>query len=281
MRPRSVAAAVSLPEHRMGPGFVTRSLRGFPDRPLDPFLSVDHFWMSQPTFPPHPHAGFSAVTWMFEDSPGAFVNRDSLGDRSRIGPGALHWTQAARGMMHEEVPERPGVGCHGLQIFVNLRSDHKDAPPAAFHADVLPLATGPGWRARVLAGRVGDVVSPLGSLLTPVSLLDVVVDPGASFVLPVAPEDAMFALAIDGQGRAGATGTPLPAHAAVAFADDGDAVTIRADTTLHVVIGGGRPLREAVVAGGPFVMNRREDLDAAAERYRRGAMGALAPTRWP
>lgn len=32
---------------------------------IDPFLSVDYFRMSAPTFPPHPHAGFSAVTYLF------------------------------------------------------------------------------------------------------------------------------------------------------------------------------------------------------------------------
>ncbi len=276
MTPRAVVAAVQLSEHRMTPSFSTYSLRGFPNWSLDPYLSVDHFRMSQPTFPPHPHAGFSAVTWMFEDSPGAFINRDSLGDRSRIGPGSLHWTQAGRGMMHEELPEVPGVESHGLQIFVNLRSDHKHADPAAFHADALPLATGPGWRARVLAGRVGDVASPLTELLTPVLLLDVAIEPGATLTLPV--DHPAFALAIDGRGHAGAT--PLPAHAAVAFGDDGDALTITAETALRVVIGGGQPLREPVVAGGPFVMNRREDIDAANARYRRGEMGTLAPMTW-
>jgi redox-sensitive bicupin YhaK (pirin superfamily) len=49
---------------------------------MDPFLNIDDFTMSQATFPPHPDAGFSAVTCMLEDSQGAFTNRDSLGDRS-------------------------------------------------------------------------------------------------------------------------------------------------------------------------------------------------------
>ena len=89
---RSVKATTVLRESQMGPGFSAYSLRSLSDYPLDPFLNFDDFRMSVPTFPPHPHAGFSAVTYMFEDSPGAFINRDSLGDRSRIGPGALHWT---------------------------------------------------------------------------------------------------------------------------------------------------------------------------------------------
>lgn len=32
---------------------------------IDPFLGVDHAWISASTFPPHPHAGFSAVSYCF------------------------------------------------------------------------------------------------------------------------------------------------------------------------------------------------------------------------
>ena len=129
----------------MGTGFTSYGLRTTPDFPLDPFINLDDFRMSEPTFPPHPHAGFSAVTYMFEDSAGAFTNRDSLGDHSRIGPGSLHWTQAAAGMMHEEIPEQRGLVCHGLQMFVNLRSDHKNAAPRAFHVDAAAVPEPGGW----------------------------------------------------------------------------------------------------------------------------------------
>lgn len=125
MTQRRVVARTELVSHQVTPGFSSYGLRAGGPIELDPFLNLDDFTMSQPTFPPHPHAGFSAITYMFEDSPGAFVNRDSLGDRSLIEPGAFHWTQAARGMMHEEVPEHPGVRCHGLQMFVNLREVDK------------------------------------------------------------------------------------------------------------------------------------------------------------
>jgi len=81
-------------------------------------------YMRAPIFPPHPHTGFSAVTYMFEDSAGSFQNRDSLGDRALIHPGDLHWTQAGSGLMYEEVPSLPGTLCHGAQIFVNLAAKH-------------------------------------------------------------------------------------------------------------------------------------------------------------
>src|SRR5215813_11030501 len=50
----------------------------------DPFLGVDHFHMRVPMFPPHPHAGFCALTYLFEDSEGALVCRDSLGQTAIV-----------------------------------------------------------------------------------------------------------------------------------------------------------------------------------------------------
>jgi redox-sensitive bicupin YhaK (pirin superfamily) len=108
---------------------------------IDPFLSVDHFRMSAPTFPPHPHAGFSAVTYLFSDSETGFINRDSLGHRLEISPGAVHWTQAAAGVMHEEYPREPGKQAHGFQIFVNLAASQKHAAPSVKHAGAPDMPT--------------------------------------------------------------------------------------------------------------------------------------------
>jgi redox-sensitive bicupin YhaK (pirin superfamily) len=276
-RARSVVASLALEEHRMSPSFRSFGLRGLPGFSLDPFLNVDDFRMSQPTFPPHPHAGFSAVTVMLEDSAGAFVNRDSLGDRSRIAPGGVHWTQAAAGMLHEEVPEVPGVESHGLQLFVNLRSDHKSAPPRVFRVEPheVPVVEGNGGRVRILAGAFGGRRSPLDALLTPVLLLDVSLAPGARVRVPVEAGHNSFAMSLAGGGRLGST--PCGAHHALGFADDGDEVELAAgDGGLQVLVAAGRPLREPVVAGGPFVMNDRAGIDAAVARYRRGEMGALS-----
>lgn len=100
---------------------------------LDPFLSVDHFYMSQPTFAPHPHAGVSAVTYLFDDSETGFINKDSLGHLLDILPGSLHWTRAAGGVMHDEAPQVNGRTAHGMQIFVNLRAAHRHDAPGIEH----------------------------------------------------------------------------------------------------------------------------------------------------
>ncbi len=78
--------------HRASKGnhFRARSLRSADPALIDPFLGVDHAWISAPTFPAHPHAGFSAVSYVFADSETGIANRDSLGNRNVILPGGLH-----------------------------------------------------------------------------------------------------------------------------------------------------------------------------------------------
>jgi redox-sensitive bicupin YhaK (pirin superfamily) len=285
-RARSVKATVQLEEHRMSAGFSSYGLRGIAGSSLDPILNVDDFRMSEPTFPPHPHAGFSAVTYLFEDSKGSFTNRDSLGDRSVIGPGALHWTQAARGMMHEEIPAVPGLESHGIQMFVNLRRAHKDASPRAFHVEAsgIPELRREGARVRVLAGELEGARSPLTELLTPIFFLDVHLERGATLRVPVPATHRAFVLAIAGAGTVGADADrrALPAHAAALFAEDGDELALGAGPEgLEALVLAGAPIGEHVVFGGPFAMTSRSEIQDAFARYERGEMGRLAPSFTP
>jgi redox-sensitive bicupin YhaK (pirin superfamily) len=283
-RARSVRATTRIHERRMSPGFTAFGLRDIPGYALDPFLSLDEFRMSEPTFPPHPHAGFSAVTYMFEDSHGTFTNRDSLGNDDRIGPGTLHWSQAARGMMHEEIPETRGVECHGLQMFVNLRSDDKQVPPRAFHVDtraIPEIVAAEGARVRVLAGNFAGVCSPLSELLTPILLLDVHLSGAACVTIPVQADWTCFVMSISGAGLVGPQDArhAFGAHEAAGFAGDGDEIQLKAGGDgLHVLLAAGKPLGEPVVFGGPFVTTNRSELQAAFDRYERGEMGSLSPS---
>jgi redox-sensitive bicupin YhaK (pirin superfamily) len=281
-----VKATAQLEEHRMSAGFSSFGLRGIAGASLDPILNVDDFRMSEPTFPPHPHAGFSAVTYLFEDSKGSFTNRDSLGDRSVIGPGALHWTQAARGMMHEEIPAVPGLESHGIQMFVNLRRADKGAPPRAFHVEAseIPEVRAAGARVRVLAGELEGARSALTELLTPILFLDVHLEPGATLRVPVPATHRAFVLAIAGGGTVGADADrrALPAHAAALFAEDGDELALTAGPEgLEVLVLAGAPIGEPVVFGGPFAMTNRAEIQDAFARYERGEMGRLSPSFTP
>ena len=276
--PRTISGSILVPPRQAAPGFIDASLNGSGPLDLDPFLSITDFRMSEPIVAPHPHAGFSAVTYAFPDSAGAFINRDSLGDRSRIGAGALHWTQAAAGMMHEEVPEVRGVETHGLQLFVNLPADLELAPPQAFHADgadVPELRPAPGVLVRVVVGEQQGVRSPVGPLLHPITMVDVHLDAGAVAELELDPEDRAVLLVVG--GTVDVAGTSLAQH--VVATAEGPSSLLRVEAPAEgsqVLVLAGRPIREPVVFGGSFALSTPERLDDARRRFDRGEMGSLA-----
>lgn len=166
---------------------------------INPFLGVDHTWMSGPTFPPHPHAGFSAVSYLFLDSETGIHNRDNIGTRNLIRPGGLHWTTAGRGIVHEEVPAETGKTVHSLQIFVDLPQDQKDvAPfPLILEPQDVPVVQLPGVKVRVPLGRFADARSPLAPP-TDVTMLDISLEPGTELDLPVQAGHVAFVMPIFG-----------------------------------------------------------------------------------
>lgn len=166
---------------------------------IDPFLGVDHAWMSAPTFPLHSHVGFSAVSYLFLDSETGLTNRDSIGSHNLIQPGGLHWATAGRGIVHEEIPDAPGKTVHSLQIFVNLPPDLQSCAPFALSLEPqdVPIVQLPGAKVRVPTGSFGDVRSPLVPP-TEVTLLDISLDAGAELAVPVAAGHCAIVMPIHG-----------------------------------------------------------------------------------
>jgi redox-sensitive bicupin YhaK (pirin superfamily) len=236
---------------------------------LDPVVSVDHFRMSQPTFAPHPHAGFSAVTYLFEDSEDGFINRDSLGHTLPIEPGALHWTQAGSGVLHEEIPRTAGRVAHGLQIFVNSAATLKGHAPAMFHRradEIAVVEPTPGARVRIVLGDFAGTSARIGAH-TPLTLLDITLAPQTTLDVPLPRGERAFAIVASGEPHA------------LRFADEGDAVALSGgERGLHLALFAGRPLAEPMFPKGPFIGGSAAEVTDMIRRFQSGAMGALAPT---
>lgn len=166
---------------------------------INPFLGVDHAWMSGPTFPPHSHTGFSAVSYLFLDSQTGIANQDSIGTKNLIPPGGIHWAAAGIGIVHEEVPAETGKMVHSLQIFVDLPAEYRTAAPFALTLvpASIPVAELPGVTVRVPVGSFGEARSPMASP-TKVTLLDVAMAEGAAMALPIPAGETLFVMPIVG-----------------------------------------------------------------------------------
>jgi hypothetical protein len=179
--PRETHAQSDGQKLTIGDGFVAQSYQHTDFQGLmDPLIMVDHFVATKPTFGPHAHAGLSAVTVMFEDSEGAFHNRDSLGNDLELAPGDLYWFKAARGALHDEAP-RPDARTHALQVFVNLPAENRHDAPFAFHlpAKDIPKLAGDRSTARLILGE-GNGVTGRVAPDVPLTLLDIYMQAGRS-----------------------------------------------------------------------------------------------------
>ncbi len=249
---------------------------------LDPFAMVDHFVMPDAVFAPHPHAGFSAVTYLFSDSPGGIVNRVSTGLVNTITPGSLHWTQAGSGIVHEELPETLGTAAHGLQIFVNSRAIHKHTPPESFYIDAkdVPVATLSGATVRVILGELPIDMRKYQMRIpahTNVSILDVALESKARVSLPMDAGHTAIALVIKGTVQIGSE--QVSQENAILLSKEGELLELQAASEgAQIVLLSGEPLNEPIFSKGPFIGNTAADVAQMILRYQRGEMGQLEPS---
>lgn len=278
MHQASLAEELIVQPMRHGSGFHAQGVRG-DDEVMDPFLMVDHFWMSEPTFGAHPHAGFSAVTYLFEDSESGLQNRDSRGDHSVIEPGDLHWTNAGSGILHDEVPLRQGHNAHGLQIFVNLPETRKHQEPGIMklQQEQMPIIEQPGGAlVKLVFGTYEDTtrrVDPLLPLPTEASLFDIQLAPDTRMSYPLESGSTVFLLVISGSVKVG--NAWIDSGRSVAFDRGGGELDMRATQATQLALFIGEPLGEPVVRHGPFVMTNQSDIDQAIANYQSGKMGHL------
>jgi redox-sensitive bicupin YhaK (pirin superfamily) len=291
-RPRPVVSVTTAPRGFEGEGFpVRRAFAGVDLTALDPFVHMDQmgeveYAPGEPKGTPwHPHRGFETVTYMID---GEFAHSDSNGGGGLITNGDTQWMTAGAGILHIETPPEHLVASgglfHGFQLWVNLPAALKFSPPRYqdIRASRVGLLASPdgGALLRVIAGEVDGHAGP-GVTHTPITLVHATLSPGASLTVPWRPDFNALVYAMAGDGSVGAHGRPLHSGQ-LAVLGPGDTLTVAATArqesrspALDVLLLGGAPIREPVVAHGPFVMNSRAELIQAFEDYQAGRLGSI------
>lgn len=289
---RPVVSLTTAPRGYEGEGFpVRRAFAGVDLRLLDPFIHLDQmgevdYAPGEPKGTPwHPHRGFETVTYIID---GVMDHQDSEGGGGSITDGDTQWMTAGSGLLHIEAPPewlvQKGGLFHGLQLWVNLPRDQKWAAPRYqdLRSSELGLTTteDAGALVRIIAGDVGGLTGP-GSTYTPMAMVHATVAPGAQMDLPWDVEHNALVYALSGDGWVGDDRRPLTGGQ-LAVLGAGDFVRVgaseRQDTrhsALDVVVIGGRPIREPVAWGGPFVMNTKAEVLQAFEDFQKGKLGRI------
>ena len=245
-----------------------------------PLAVLDDFRVQELPFSAHPHAGFAAVTYVFEDSASGVRSRTSTGADLVVGAGGIVWTQAGSGVIHEEVPAERGRELHGLQLFVNLSSKNKLSAPRVLSVetnDVPDWSSHAGERVRVVVGSFDGVSSPLVPD-EPFTMLDVILRRQISHSVEKAHNTVVYVLDGSLSVRAGSEQERVSRGQALALSGGRARVALEALRPAHFLILSGAEIAEPVVEEGPFIMNDRSQIEAAIARYHSGAMGGLSPS---
>jgi redox-sensitive bicupin YhaK (pirin superfamily) len=238
----------------------------------DPFVVMAEDWMPRGAFPLHPHRGIETVTFVID---GAVEHRDSAGHSGVIYAGDAQWMTAGRGVQHEEnAPE--GTIAHTVQLWVNLPAAEKMTEPR--YQDLIgasmPVRLEPGVEIRVFSGEAGGVTSPTLNHV-PVTMLDVRIEPGAAVSQRLPASDNAFVYIYAGEAKIGAEAKLLRAGqlAWLSRSDESGSseLMLAAETSaVRLLVFSGRPLREPIAFGGPFVMNTQAEIRQAFADFRAG-----------
>ncbi|PZW39296.1 hypothetical protein C8P66_13031 [Humitalea rosea] len=283
MSPRTVAAQYPAYRDDIGDLTTRRPLPG-PDVPqIDPFLFLNHHGPQTYApgnqglpFGPHPHRGFETVTFILD---GNLAHHDTGGHESVIEAGGVQWMTAGSGLVHAEVSppafKKQGGSLEILQLWVNLPSRLKMVHPRYTGVQraaipVVPIADGQG-ELSLISGTFGGMSGPVESL-TGVFMSTVRLSAGARVELPAPKGRSVFLYSVSGDITV--SETPVGPWQLVGMNDDGDAISISAQSDAVLLYGHADPIGEPVVAHGPFVMNTAEEIQEAIRDYRAGKFDA-------
>lgn len=276
MTPRRIEKIITATTTPEGVGaIVHRTIGTHGLNSLDPFLLLDEFTSEGGKegggFPDHPHRGFETVTYMID---GQMEHADSKGNKGVIGPGAIQWMTAGRGIIHSELPaNEAGEPIRGMQLWVNLPAKDKMTEPRyqELGTDAIPeIALDGGGKVRLVAGEFKGVTGAATNIAVDPLYMDVHLNPGEEVIVPLPHDHASFIYGLEGKVSDTVSGFQVNARDIAVFSS-GDEITLKAgEEGTRFILAAAAPIGEPIARYGPFVMNNTTEIQQAIDDYRAG-----------
>jgi hypothetical protein len=240
---------------------------------------VEDFFHTPEGFPDHPHRGIETVTFVLG---GELRHADNRGNSGVLGATDVQWMTAGGGIIHAELPHQDST-VHSLQLWLNMPSDRKLIEPGYqdLHGVDSVVANDDGVSVRVLSGSIDGVEASTINVV-PVLYLEASMEAGKRVRLPLPASYNGFVHVLEGSVQIGADSQP-GSSGDVLWLDypergSGEStLTIASLTRSRLLVVTGEPIREPVVAYGPFVMNSAQEIRDAFNDYHAGRFGGPTP----
>ncbi|SIN82652.1 pirin family protein [Chitinophaga niabensis] len=249
----------------------------------NPFIVIHHIGPeeikagSELRIHPHPHRGFSPVTFAIQ---GEGYHMDNAGHSGTISAGGIQWMFAGKGLLHSEGPTKAILEKGGtqewIQIWVNVPKANKWDDPYYQSAakDQLPVVLEQeGVQLRLASGEYEGKKSPMKSF-TPVIAIIGTIQKGKTVKIDATP--GYQALLYVSKGSISANDKEsIPFHNLIVFEKENDEIVITALEDAGILFLSAEPIDEPVAAKDNFVMNTAEEVEQAISDYKNGLFGTL------
>lgn len=253
---------------------------------VDPFLLLHHAKFSytenapaiQQGLGPHPHRGFTPVSFVIE---GEVHHRDSRGNNQIAKKGEVQWMHAGAGIIHSERPSQDLANRNGtqevVQLWINSPAAKKMQEPRyqyVAESDIPRfISKDKQLINKLIAGNYNGLE---GIISTESELLIIwsVANDGGTLALTISKKfNAMLyvisgGLKITGYGK-------VEQECLVVFENNATNIEISTDSNTQFLLLAGVAINEKVVHHGPYVMNSETEILEAMRDYQMGKMGVL------
>ena len=228
---------------------------------------------------PHPHRGIATLTYVLN---GEAEHYDSKGHHANVRSGGVQWMKAGNGIIHDESMQTDASSTelitHSFQFWINLPAKNKAEEPAylPLQADEVPrneLADESGW-IKIIAGDYEELLSKIPSY-TRQFIYHLHLEGGHCFTLKTS--DQLEYAAFLPQQDAVVNDTDYQAGELLVFERASGEIDIKNVSLppIDVILFGGEPYTEPMVAVGPFVMNTEYEISVAYNDYYKGNYGKI------
>jgi len=227
----------------------------------------------------HPHRGIATLTYILN---GEADHLDSRGNQATVRSGGAQWMKAGNGIIHDEVlnvdSKTHDLLTHALQFWINLPAKNKAELPQylPIQANEVPqkiLSDNAGWL-RVIAGGYEDLASKIPAYSKQL-LYHIHLNGGKQFSLTTESglEYAAFLLL----NNAVIDDTEYKQGEFLFFEKSPGTIEINntAESPIDIILFGGEPYAEPIIAQGPFVMNTQHEISKAYNDYYEGKYGEV------
>jgi redox-sensitive bicupin YhaK (pirin superfamily) len=228
---------------------------------------------------PVPHRGIAILTYILA---GQVEHKDSIGNHVTLNSGGVHWTNTGCGIVHYEAPRsafqlsNPDISV--VRCWINLPSGHKADKPVyfSFHSNEitkLELHDDAGW-IKILLGQYESEVAN-----TPCYSNDFLyhINLRAGKQLSISTKKTIDYAAFLPSNKAVINDIIFHAGNLVAFTSYGEIIELynSSETVIDIILFGGEPDNESIVAEGGFVMNTAHEITQAYNDFYDGKYGQI------